>query len=475
MLQIRPSWAAIWLIAVFAFIYGPRVGHGFVKDDFSWIARSELRSIGHGVEVLTGAPSGFFRPMVSLAFAANRPVCDLNARCYGLTNVLLAIACAVSIVGLARSLTLPIGAALFAAAIWAFNWHGIGMSVMWISGRTALILVLLSTLAARAFVRRQLMRAAALSFAAMLAKEEAILLPLVLIGWAALEIVVESRSARGESRSARGHERHELAHAAIVWPRLAWFTALSIACEGAYFLLRNRSGAFTPATAPSFYRPTVTLAQLADNLPEYVDRSATGAAVCIVLYALLAHPALRRLTPSAARIVRFGACWSAGMLAITVFLPVRSSLYACAPSVGVALAAAALVADRWPSVPGHRQRLAIVAGLALPLCVWPILSARTRNAIGEAELSTTTIAALRAVATEHGAGACILLRDDRSRKPSFAGAFGTLGQEAADLLVQPRVSVWIDPPPDNADLAGPPHPSHVDAVLALRDGIVRER
>jgi hypothetical protein len=307
----------------------------------------------------------------------------------------------------------------------------------------------------------------------MLAKEEAILLPIVLIGWSGIELSLELARGRGRGR---GHDSHEPSHGELDGRRLALFAALAIGGEAIYFLLRGRSGAFTPATAPAFYRPSVTLTQLADNLPEYLDRSATFAAACLVVYALIARPALCRLTPSAARIARFGAIWWAGMLAITVFLPVRSSLYACAPSVGVALAAAALVADSWPSVTAHRQRAAIVVGLALPLCLWPVLSARTHNAVREAELSAMTISALRAVASEHGAGTRILLRDDRSHKPSFASAFGTLGQDAADLMVQPPVRVWIDPPPGDADVMGTPHRSHVDAVLALRDGtIVRER
>src|SRR5262249_32136418 len=154
-------------------------------------------------------------------------------------------------------------------------------------------------------VREKLWWAAALSFAAMLAKEEAILLPVIPVAWTTVEIWVESARARGR-------EQHELERAPLDWRRLAGFAAGSIACEGIYFLLRSRSGAFTPATAPSFYRPSFTLAQLADNLPEYLDRSATFASACVVLYALVARPALRRLTPSASRIVRFGACWAAG-------------------------------------------------------------------------------------------------------------------------------------------------------------------
>jgi hypothetical protein len=65
-----------------------------------------------------------------------------------------------------------------------------------------------------------------------------------------------------------------------------------------------------------------------------------------------------------------------------------------------------------------------------------------------------------------------LLKDDRSRKPSLDGAFGTLGQEAADLMVNPRVVVRIDPPAADADKAGLRKPARFDSVLALGDGAV---
>jgi hypothetical protein len=452
------SWAAIWLVAVFALVYGPKVGHGFVKDDFAWIARSDLRSIDDTHTVLFGAPTGFFRPMVSLSFAANRPLCGLESRCYGLTNLVLAIACAVAIARLAFALALPTAAAVFAGALWMFNWHGIGMSVLWISGRTALIVVLLSTLAATALVRKHPWRAAALSFAAMLAKEEAILLPVILAVWVSVEAWLR------DDRSLRRR--------AIV------FAGLSIACTIVYVALRVRSGAFTPSTAPEFYRPSFTLARIVENLPEYLDRSATFSLAVVVLFALVARPALRVTTPSVWPamwpIARLAALWVVGTLAITVFLPVRSSLYACLPSVGVALAASALLAASWPSISARRQHVAITAGLLIPLLLWPILSVRARKSVREAELSATTIAALRAVASDRGAGTCVLLRDDPSEIPSLASAFGTLGQEAVDLMVDSPIRVWIDPPP--ADAPPDARPAHVDVELALRNGtIVRSR
>src|SRR4029077_13543595 len=105
-----------------------------VKDDFVWIARSDLASPGF----LTGAPTGFYRPVVSISFGLNRWACGLNPFCYGLTNFLLLLLCSAGIFALARSLSLPWAAAVAASAIWAFNWNGINAAVLWVSGRTAL-------------------------------------------------------------------------------------------------------------------------------------------------------------------------------------------------------------------------------------------------------------------------------------------------------------------------------------------------
>jgi hypothetical protein len=140
------------------------------------------------------------------------------------------------------------------------------------------------------------------------------------------------------------------------------------------------------------------------------------------------------------------------------------------PSAGVALMAAALIAGTSPSISPHAQRRAVLAGLALPIVLWPVYHSRNRNSVREAELSAQTIGALQRVAKEHGEGSVVLLRDDRSQKPSLDNAFGTLIQDAADLMVTPPIKVWIDPPPVDAALAGLQPPSHVDIVLTLRDG-----
>src|SRR4029079_17831088 len=98
----------------------------------------------------------------------NRLACGVeHPRCYGLVNFALVIACAVGVAILTSAIVRSTGAAIAAAAIWLFNWHGINMAVLWISGRTSLALVLFATLGAAAFVMRRWTLAAALSFAAM--------------------------------------------------------------------------------------------------------------------------------------------------------------------------------------------------------------------------------------------------------------------------------------------------------------------
>jgi len=377
-------------------------------------------------------------------------MCGVQPRCYGLTNVMLAIGCAWAIFLLGRALSLPAAAALLASAIWMFNWHGINMGVLWISGRTALIVVLLGVLAATAFVRQRPWTAALLSFAAMLSKEEAVLLPPILIAWSVAEGAAKRR-----------------------WRPAPWvvqFALGSAALTVLYLVLRGRSGAFTLSTAPAFYRLGFTPARLVSNGPAYLDRSATFAGAVLLAWLAIVRPPTSEVRPLNWSIFRFGTLWFLGTLAVTVFLPVRSSLYACLPSVGVALMAAALIAGTWPSISSHLQRRAVCAGLALPLLLWPVYNSRNRNSVREAELSTQTVRALQRIASEHGEGAAVLLRDERSHAPSLDHSFGTLVQDAADLMVTPPIKVWIDPPPVDAVLAGLQPPAHVDIVLTLRDG-----
>ena len=79
-------------------------------------------------------PMGFFRPFVSLSFYVNHLLFGAEPMGYALTNVVLVIAIAAAFVRLAEGFGFGRGPALFGAALWMFNMHGIGMSLTWISG-----------------------------------------------------------------------------------------------------------------------------------------------------------------------------------------------------------------------------------------------------------------------------------------------------------------------------------------------------
>jgi hypothetical protein len=126
-------------LLVFLAVYVPASGHGFLKDDFGWILSSRAHSVSGLVQVLK-RDNGFYRPVVSLTFTANEWMFGTNPRGYGLSNVALALASALSIMAMARALGLPWGAAGLAAMLWLLNIDGVRGSIRWISGRTYLIL-----------------------------------------------------------------------------------------------------------------------------------------------------------------------------------------------------------------------------------------------------------------------------------------------------------------------------------------------
>jgi hypothetical protein len=447
----RATLAAILLTAL-VLIYVPDVGHGFVKDDYVWIARSRLESLADVAQLLQ-APTGFFRPLVSASFGVNRALSPLNPLGYGLTNLGLLIGCCLSIAWLVRALSFPWPSAVFAAALWAFNFHGINAAVLWISGRTALLLTLFATLGAQQFIRERYLFAGVMFLLAMLSKEEAVVVPGILLVWSTVADRWTNVAARYDRR--------------IPTPVIALAAPVLI-----YFLLRVRSGAFTPATAPPYYQLSFTLERLLSQVAPYADRSMTFSAV--VLLVLAAVGGVRRLELSYAErsAMVFGFLWLVGGFALTVFLPVRSSLYVCFPSVGVVVVAAALATAAWRTMTSRRQAIAVLVGLSVPFLLWPVYHVRNSRLVSEADLSSATLAEIGRVAGGSPRPLQVILRDDRSARPSLNDAFGTMVQEAVDLVIGPDVHVWIDPPPTGAELAGLSTPPEPDVALRLRDGAV---
>lgn len=451
---------------MFLAVYVPAAGLGFVLDDFGWVLSARARGLFDLGRILATA-DGFYRPAVTLTFTINEWLFGAHARGYGLTNVGLALGCAAAIVRLARELKLPPGAAWLAAMLWLLNFHGINMAVLWISGRTALMLTLAAVLCASALVLGRVWSALLWLAVALLSKEEAVVLPLTLAAW------LHIRGRFGEQGRIRP---------------LHWLAA-GAAVAIAYLAVRSWAGAMTPASAPYYYRFTVDPGVLWKNALEYADRALTFSTAVTILAAGVLRARVRlkpdtAVPPAVASgfgrtspVLLCAAVWIIGGYAVTMFLPVRSSLYACLPSVGACLAAAALCARMWEQADPRRRRHAIVAAAVLPFLLAPAYVARTRRSVALSTFSARALDDLARVTAGLPDGAEVVVHDDPANRVNVAGAFGALLNPAFTVHTGRRLSFWIEPPMPDAALAGlqPPCATCVDLEAVVENGRIVRR
>ena len=240
--QVDSRWrlgttATLATLVLFLTVYLPLAGQGFVRDDYAWILQSRVTSPDDLVGLLS-RDIGFYRPMVGLTFAVNEWFFGVRPWGYGLTNVLLALGCAVSIVALGRAMGLPRGGALVAGALWLLHAEFLPIGVLWISGRTALVMILAATASAAALLGGRFWLALAWLAVALFSKEEAVVLPFVLLGW----LIIRPSAIRP----------------------LAWAMGAGTLVV-IYLIARTFAGATNPANAPAFYRLTFEPAIVVDN------------------------------------------------------------------------------------------------------------------------------------------------------------------------------------------------------------------
>jgi hypothetical protein len=416
--------------AVFLIIYGASVGHGFVADDFGWILDSRAHSL-HDVGALFFKSSGFYRPVVGLTFAADYAVFGTHPLGYGLTNVAFASICAVLLFLVARELALSEAAALLAVALWLLNPHGINTAVLWMSGRTSLLLTMGSLAAGLALLRGHPFLALLPAAVALFSKEEAFLLPGILGVW-----WITIRRSDPPSRA-----------------QVALWVGCATLLIALYLTLRFQTGAMTPWTAPPYYRFTASPRIVAINIREYADRALTFPTAVTALAWLLLRP---RSPVSPSRSVALcGIAWIVGGYGLTVFLPVRSSLYACFPSAGACLIAADVAARCWQSAePLAARRRAAIAGIVATLAMTPVYVLRNRTTIANARFSTEVLETLRDRTHMVPEGSVIVVVDDRTRKPNVETAFNMALADAFELTAGRRLSFWVEPELQYAKLAG---------------------
>ena len=425
------------LAAIFAAIYGTALGHGFVKDDFRWIAQADVHS-PDDIRRIFSTNVGFYRPLVTSSFAIDRAAWALDPRGYAFTNLLLLAADAALLFLLATRLALPVPAALFAVAVWILNFHGINMALLWISGRTALLLILFALAATLTLRGDHRLVAGLFTLAAMLCKEEAVMLPALLTAVAMFQ-----------------PRRIGLAEALVrCWP--LWVAA------GIYLLLREQSGAFGVSDAPGYYHLTVDPRSVLKNVAQYLDRGATVAALAsIAIWIAAPHPG--PFTRDERDVIGFGAVWFAAMYAITVFLPVRSSLYAVAPSIGSALVAAAFAGRAWRTASPRFTR-ACAALIAIAAVLVPVYRSRNHGLVEPADLASQSLATIRDAIRRDPTVRDIAVIDDASRRApvTLDSAFGALFPDAVHLFVGPDVRGTL--------ATEPPHEAPLPLVFVLRGG-----
>jgi hypothetical protein len=434
----QPLLAAVALLAILIAIYGPGVGRGFVKDDVVWVGANHVAS-WQDARALLFRTDGFYRPLVAATFAIDRALYGVEPFGFGVTNVVLLLVGALALAYLARSLGLGPVAAVVAAGVWTLNFHAVNMAVLWLSGRTALCVAVGSFLAAAATVRKRPVAAGIAAFLAMLAKEEAVMLPLILGAWA---WVLASDGPGGESSDTPGGEGLAASGRVLAALRLTWPSWVGLAL---YFALRLQTAAMTPMSASEPYRFVFTSEALLVNALEYADRACT----CAVIVIAVAHLLARRrpaLTPSTLRLMVLGAVWLVGTFALTIFLPSRSSLYALLPSGGVALIAGSMVQDVWSAAAaGVRTRLA-VAAVVLPLALLPVYWIRNTRWTEIADLSAETFEAVRRVTRERPDVPMLIFRDDPVARRSFANAYDQLLPQAVALAAGRDIPVELETP-----------------------------
>ncbi|MGH9411469.1 MAG: hypothetical protein ACRD1V_18700 [Vicinamibacterales bacterium] len=430
---------------MFLILYGAAIGHGFISDDFAWILDSRVQHV-HDIASLFFKSSGFYRPVVGLTFALDYAMFGVHPLGYGLTNLLLAVGCALLLFLVARELGLPSAGAALAAALWLLNTHGINTAIIWMSGRTSLLLTLGSLAAVLLLLRGHPFLSLLPAAVALFSKEEAFLLPVILWLW---WIVF-----RGSELPRR--------RVLVSW----WICALLLI--GAYLVLRFQTGAMTPWTAPPYYRFTANPHTIARNIFEYADRAMTFPAAAAILAWILLRP--RSLDPPPKAVLGCGAAWIAGGYGLTVFLPVRSSLYACFPCAGACLIAADFASRCWTGSTPVRKNLAAVAAIVVTFAMTPVYILRNRTTIANAEFSSWALRKLASSTTDLPSGSAVVVLDDRHKKPNIETAFNTALDDAFELTSGRRLLFWVEPELQYARLAGmrPPCASCAAATVDLR-------
>jgi len=175
------------------------------------------------------------------------------------------------------------------------------------------------------------------------------------------------------------------------------------------------------------------VAAMFPNLLEYIGRAAMVDVVLLGIVGLAAaaagaFPAALRAALSGARpVVAFGSLWF--VIGLLPALPVgsRSSLYVYFAALGVHLIIGTMIIGVFNELRRHSSRAATATAIVVALLVltaWPLFAwDRNGRPADQARLSMRVIDEIRAIVPAPGGDECVVLIDDRDRRPNLHQAF----------------------------------------------------
>jgi protein O-mannosyl-transferase len=309
------------LLVVNLLTYVPFLGGGLLTDDFVHLARlDDVRSFGQ--LIATPDAFGFYRPLTQASLALDTMVFGGNAAAFRAESLVLHGLVLIAAVVVSRLLLSPRAAAA-AVIAFALTPKAHPIAVLWLSARGELLMSLFSLCAVAAWInwsrgrgRRWLAAAAICYVLALLSKEAAILLPVLLVLAPGATIPTRSRVA------------------ALLF---------LVAVGAALFWWRAQTGALLPLSHDPHYNLEVRLFRLWRNAQNYTARMLPGPLV--LLAATAAAFAIGRSRPPVIRrysaaLPTFLVAWMAILLAPVLGIVARNELYLYLPVFGACLLAA---------------------------------------------------------------------------------------------------------------------------------------
>jgi hypothetical protein len=311
------------LIALVVLVHAPFLGGGWMTDDFMHVDYLQRQTLGR--VLISPDVFGYYRPVSQASLLVNLLLTGLSPFFFRLTSLLLHVGVICAAFVLACLLLGEGNGAFLATLAFALTPKAHTIAVLWISARPELLMSLFSLLAVIFWIRwdrgdgrRWLSAAVVCYLLAVLSKEPAVLLPILLL-------ITPPGSWRLRRVPAAG---------------------LLVVSGVATIVLRVAAGARIPLE-DAYYTVTAPIGQDERNAWNYLTRVIPSPAALWLFSGLAARRIPRdvRGSPAMVPLAFYAIAWFIVLLLPVLPLPGRSELYLYLPGFGLCLLAGSL-ADR---------------------------------------------------------------------------------------------------------------------------------